>query len=376
MLKCFTVQDDGEIQPIQVNNYEDLADDQVYLLIDHDKKHIFIWKGRSAPVRRKFISARAAQSMRNELGLTYKVISVEQGNETKAFGTLMKTLGSSSSTGQVGSSGSAALTSKSESTSTATPSSGPQLVPKVIPDSARTTSISEGVGLASVDESSAVVPATSRAATSRGTAPKVAPVATPRTAPQVSVTPRSQSPPSASASPSSIQVALSSEPSNVMRGGSMNVPSTSESVSPSTSTVVDSRPAVIQHHPPSSQLRTEVKVQPTSGVNAELVEKVTKLLEKMEKVPGMVREIVIIGDTIFSVLTEHLKLFNKEIVKLEPMEGLPDGLFPAPEYYTRLYMENGRVLFIELFKEQPADERSEFIDEMKRSLRDLTKLGL
>ncbi len=373
VMKCFTVQDDGEITPIEVTSYEDLADDQVYLLVDHSKKHIFIWKGRNAPVRRKFISARTAQSMRNELGLTYKVISVEQGNETKTFGTLMKGL-----EGSVGDSGASVRSSGSSvpGSSAIEKPSGPQLVPKVIPDSARASSPSLASSERQVQGAS---PQTASPSASPG--PKVAPVATPRSIPRISLDADSSSPTSASVSPPASSIPPVRETAGAR---SVSVPDTAisrPSTVPRATSVSPSSPPrqtmTTVTATPDRHLIVEPQPQPVSSeVSEDQIKKVTELLEKMGKVPGMVREIVVIGDTIFTVLTEHLKLFNKEIVKLEPMEGLPDGLFPAPEYYTRLYVENGKVLFIELFKEEPVDERSEFIDEMKRSLRDLTKLGL
>ena len=73
---------------------------------------------------------------------------------------------------------------------------------------------------------------------------------------------------------------------------------------------------------------------------------------------------------------EEFDRIKKEIVKLDPMDELPDGAFPANDYYTRLYMEKGKVLFIELFSETPASAREEFLADMRSSLRDLTKLGI
>ena len=90
----------------------------------------------------------------------------------------------------------------------------------------------------------------------------------------------------------------------------------------------------------------------------------------------MQREIVLIGNSVYSAHKEYHKLFKKEIVKLDPMDELPDGAFPANDYYTRLYMEGGKVLFIELFSETPASAREEFLADMRSSLRDLTKLGI
>jgi len=57
--------------------------DQVLIFIDDERRRIWIWKGEKAPVRRKFIGARVAQRIRGQRGLTYKIITTEQGQEDK-----------------------------------------------------------------------------------------------------------------------------------------------------------------------------------------------------------------------------------------------------------------------------------------------------
>lgn len=108
----------------------------------------------------------------------------------------------------------------------------------------------------------------------------------------------------------------------------------------------------------------------------DLVDKTVEKLKELDEPEGMQREIVIIGQSVFSAHKEYHKLFKKEVVKLDPMDDLPPGAFPANDYYARLFIENGKVLFIELFTETPASAREEFLADMRSSLRDLTKLGI
>lgn len=108
----------------------------------------------------------------------------------------------------------------------------------------------------------------------------------------------------------------------------------------------------------------------------DLVDKTIEKLKELDEPEGMQREIVIIGQSVFSAHKEYHKLFKKEIVKLDPMDDLPPGAFPANDYYARLFIENGKVIFIELFTETPASAREEFLADMRSSLRDLTKLGI
>ena len=108
----------------------------------------------------------------------------------------------------------------------------------------------------------------------------------------------------------------------------------------------------------------------------DLVDKTIEKLKELDEPEGMQREIVIIGQSVFSAHKEYHKLFKKEVVKLDPMDDLPPGAFPANDYYARLFIENGKVIFIELFTETPASAREEFLADMRSSLRDLTKLGI
>ncbi|MFX1251517.1 MAG: hypothetical protein ACFFCZ_07900, partial [Promethearchaeota archaeon] len=84
-MKVYTVDDAGELQTASVGSYNDLQKDEVYLIVVDNLRKIFIWKGESAPVRRKFISARTASKMRMELGMTYKIDSLDPGLEGNEF---------------------------------------------------------------------------------------------------------------------------------------------------------------------------------------------------------------------------------------------------------------------------------------------------
>jgi hypothetical protein len=185
--------------------------------------------------------------------------------------------------------------------------------------------------------------------------------------------------PVAAARPASI----GSQPVAAARPASVgSQPSTTSQTSSSPQPVASAR------SPPP---RTEKYVQPahvsadfevtrsTSSLvppSQDLIEKTVEKLKELDEPEGMQREIVIIGQSVFSAHKEYHKLFKKEIVKLDPMDDLPAGAFPANDYYARLFIEDGKVLFIELFSETPASAREEFLADMRSSLRDLTKLGI
>ncbi|MEM2108979.1 MAG: hypothetical protein QW327_00580 [Candidatus Odinarchaeota archaeon] len=86
-MQLFDVNDNGDLTEISdsLTIREHLKSGSVFIIVDDDKKKIWIWKGTEAPVRKKFISARAASQLREERGLNYKVYSEDEGEESDSF---------------------------------------------------------------------------------------------------------------------------------------------------------------------------------------------------------------------------------------------------------------------------------------------------
>jgi hypothetical protein len=74
----------GELEPYSSSSRR-LKKDSVYVLLDNTLKKIFLWIGQSADVRSRFIASTAAQKLRNIKGVTYRVITIDQGGESKEF---------------------------------------------------------------------------------------------------------------------------------------------------------------------------------------------------------------------------------------------------------------------------------------------------
>ena len=296
--EVFCVDEQGEPQSSKAS-FSDFKTDQVYLVIDHDKRKIFVWKGVKAPVRQKFTSARAASNFRMQYGMTYKIDSLDQGIEGRDFLALYG------------------------------------LEPSEKPPSA--------AARVAVEPSTPIAPsvASSRPAPSGG------PVVTARPGGRPTVTR-----PVTTSAPASPTVTASSS------SGEATTPATPAAKAPEV-TVTTTAPKGYQ-----------------PGASFSLKE-VEEKLKELGEPPDMIREIVIMGDTVFSVIKEYLPLFDREVVKLEVMTDLPPGAFPASDYETRILIgEGGKVVFVELLRSAPESERDEFVSEMKRSLKDLTKLGI
>ncbi|MHA1240469.1 MAG: hypothetical protein ACTSQU_06710 [Promethearchaeota archaeon] len=58
---------------------------QVLVILRWDLRRIFIWKGSASPVKKRFISARIATELREEVKGSAKIVSVDQGDEVEDF---------------------------------------------------------------------------------------------------------------------------------------------------------------------------------------------------------------------------------------------------------------------------------------------------
>lgn len=90
-MQAYKISEEGELINVPLEDIE-LGSDDVVVIVEDEKKNIFIWKGINAPVRKKFISARSAWKLRGELGPLYKVVSIDEGEEPEDFLNLIKSL--------------------------------------------------------------------------------------------------------------------------------------------------------------------------------------------------------------------------------------------------------------------------------------------
>lgn len=77
---------DGEYIPVKFTSAtEDLKDTEVLIFLDEDDRQIYIWTGENSNVRKRFISSQIARQMRLEKGMTHRISTEDQGNETEKF---------------------------------------------------------------------------------------------------------------------------------------------------------------------------------------------------------------------------------------------------------------------------------------------------
>ncbi len=62
-----------------------LKTDECYIIIADDTRRVYLWKGQNCNVRSRFMGAKLAQKVRDQIGKSYRIISVEEGEEDIYF---------------------------------------------------------------------------------------------------------------------------------------------------------------------------------------------------------------------------------------------------------------------------------------------------
>ena len=62
-----------------------LESDFIYIIVDSIDKNVWIWNGKKANIRMKFIASQYASEVRDCYGIDYKICSVDEGDESEDF---------------------------------------------------------------------------------------------------------------------------------------------------------------------------------------------------------------------------------------------------------------------------------------------------
>ena len=57
----------------------------MFIIVDPKAKSVWIWHGEKASIRKKFIAAQKAPEIRNNHGVDFKIIAIDEGNEPPEF---------------------------------------------------------------------------------------------------------------------------------------------------------------------------------------------------------------------------------------------------------------------------------------------------
>jgi hypothetical protein len=96
------------------------------------------------------------------------------------------------------------------------------------------------------------------------------------------------------------------------------------------------------------ETKTETKPkQKSTAVKTKVIdfEHILQQLEILQPMQGSIRDYIVIGDTLY-IAPENL-----DETGTESQVNLPDGSFVADDYIPRLFLENGKIIAIELWRE-------------------------
>ncbi|MHA1407527.1 MAG: hypothetical protein ACTSSG_09125 [Candidatus Heimdallarchaeaceae archaeon] len=102
------------------------------------------------------------------------------------------------------------------------------------------------------------------------------------------------------------------------------------------------KPKVTTKQEPEKKTKSQLtSVKETKGV---AINQILKQLEVLQPLEKSIRDYVIIGDSIY-IAPENL-----DKTQTESKVALPDGSFVADDYTPRLFLENGKIIAIELWR--------------------------
>lgn len=90
-MQCFLIEGTGETKELRSEEQDnktikDLLDPgECYICVDDNTRVVYLWKGENSRIRSKFIGAKKSQEVRGQVGLNYKVVPVDEGDEPPEF---------------------------------------------------------------------------------------------------------------------------------------------------------------------------------------------------------------------------------------------------------------------------------------------------
>lgn len=88
MVEALDMQEDGTANTVSITK-SDLDSFSVFCIIDEIDKNVYLWIGKEAPVRKRFVGATTAGRIREEQGSGYRVRSIDEGYEDNGFNQIL-----------------------------------------------------------------------------------------------------------------------------------------------------------------------------------------------------------------------------------------------------------------------------------------------
>ena len=74
-----------EIKDINGPIHTLLDSSSIFLIVDPIGKEIWIWNGKEASIRKKFIASQDVPNIRDRYGVDFKTVAVDEGDEPSEF---------------------------------------------------------------------------------------------------------------------------------------------------------------------------------------------------------------------------------------------------------------------------------------------------
>lgn len=291
MVQLLIVRPDGEVHEVASSDksFRELLDArECYILNDDDKKILYLWKGSECPVRNKFIGASKSQEVRGQVGMNYKVVPVDEGDEPDAFLAFLDQKPRSGLAKEIKED--KPLGFEVPSTSSAKPAVNSTVAEPVMkPEVVKTAKFGQG-----------------------GT-------------------------PSGGGEPDGAKQVMASygvKSSNAQEGPLYNGGNFAQQMQQPAARVQPAAQPAVQQEPAID------------------FKKIMETLESLEVPEGYEREMTIIGNQAYSIVEKKINFLGSEKIErhMEKIGSLPEGVFFAQGYAPRVLCENQKVLAIEFLK--------------------------
>lgn len=75
----------GKIRNIDVPIHTLLVSSSIFLILDPVDKCVWLWHGKNASIRKKFIATQNVANVRDGYGVDFKILAVDEGSESSEF---------------------------------------------------------------------------------------------------------------------------------------------------------------------------------------------------------------------------------------------------------------------------------------------------
>ncbi len=96
MVQIFLIEATGETKELGIGGNKTVGElidtNEVYIVVDEISHKCFLWKGKNSRIRSKFIGAKKSQDVRGQVGLSFRVEPIDEGEEPDDYKACLKSI--------------------------------------------------------------------------------------------------------------------------------------------------------------------------------------------------------------------------------------------------------------------------------------------